>query len=226
MKTVKNWLLPGLGADSRLLNEQSRFSDGWYTPNWIKPEENEALDSYCKRWVESLNEVPEYITGMSFGGIVALEMAKLYDIKGVVIISGCFSKESITSQFKTQASLLKFAPDSFLKFTIKEVMFPKFIKEESLSSEQIDWLKEMASEFDPHFFRWATKLSASWQPIGEKRDYSCPILQVHGKDDPIIPMVKNDADIIVEGRHLIQYTHADQINQIIDKFIKDNDEAK
>ena len=68
---------------------------------------------------------------MSFGGIVALEMAKLYDIKGVVIISGCFSKESITSQFKTQASLLKFAPDSFLKFTIKEVMFPKFIKEEN-----------------------------------------------------------------------------------------------
>lgn len=226
MSNAKNWLLPGLGADFRLLNEQAKFSKDWYTPNWIKPAEDESLENYCKRWVESLEEIPEFVTGMSFGGIVALEIARLYNIKGVVIISGCFSEESITQQFKTQASLLKFAPDSVLKFTIKEIMFPKFIKEESLSDEQIDWLRQMALAFDPHFFRWATKLSAGWQPIGDKKDYSCPILQVHGKDDPIIPIVQKDADIVVEGRHLIQYTHAEQVNQIIDNFIKENHEKK
>ena len=225
MTDVKNWLLPGLGADRRLLQEQYEHSDGWYTPAWIEPKEDESLEDYCKRWVDTHEVIPEFVTGVSFGGIMGLEMAKHFDIKGVVIISGCFSKESITSQFKTQASLLKFVPDNLLKYTVKEIMFPKFINEESLTDRQVNWLKEMANEFDPNFFRWATQVSARWEPIGSKQDYKCPVIQIHGKDDHIIPMVEKDADIVIEGKHLIQYTHASQINNLIQNFIRDHHEA-
>lgn len=218
-----NWLLPGLGADSRLFANQREHSDSWLTPKWIQPNENESLSHYVERWLGSVEEKPSFVTGISFGGIVALEIARQLDIKGVVIISGCFSKESITTQFKAQAALLKFSPDVLLRYTVKEVMFPRLSKEENLSAEHIKLLEEMAADFEPYFFRWATERSANWEPIGEKSDYPCPILQIHGANDNIIPAVERDTDIMIkDGKHLIQFTHAHEINQHIQNFIEKN----
>ena len=69
-------LLPGMGGDARLYARQRAVFSELVVPNWIEPERNESLVDYAARFAKVIDPgEPCFIGGMSFGGVVSLEVA-------------------------------------------------------------------------------------------------------------------------------------------------------
>lgn len=210
----KIYLLPGLGADHRLFNYQSQALPEVVVPEWLPPNEGECLSQYAQRWAQSLPlKDGDALGGMSFGGQVALELAKHLNPKCVFLIASHRRSSEISSVFKMQSRLLPTLPDSLVRSGLVNLALPKLEREEDLRAEPMQWLHEMADDMDYSFFRWATWAAATWQFDFQAKDFSMPIYQIRGEHDSIIPNLSpQEVEIVPGAGHLINYTHPEQLN--------------
>jgi hypothetical protein len=105
-------LLPGMAADERLFEPQRRSFPGLIVPPWIEPEPCEPLASYARRIAARLNSSDLLlIGGVSFGGIVALEMADHLGLAECVLISSIRSPAEMPWQLRVLRPLATVGPD-------------------------------------------------------------------------------------------------------------------
>jgi pimeloyl-ACP methyl ester carboxylesterase len=217
-QTEQMIFFPGLGATQDLFREQRKaFPDALF-PSWIDPLENESLESYGKRMAASLyEEGRSYILiGMSFGSQVALEVAKHLPTSRIVIISGFRNGTEVSTRFKNQVKWGLGLPDFIIRWIARKILAPYFIKKEALSFEHSQVLIQMSQDIDFSFFRWASKAAALWT-YPEPTDSAIKSFQIHGENDPIIRLeeLKHPDLILKNARHLIQFTHSKDVNEVI-----------
>src|SRR5262245_12121006 len=81
-------LLPGIGTDARLFALQKMAFPQLVVPEWIEPRWNESLPDYAQRMAAEIDPGgPCYIGGVSFGGMIALEMTKHLPARACFLIS-------------------------------------------------------------------------------------------------------------------------------------------
>lgn len=228
-------LFPGLGADEKLFFEQKRhFKEIVITPSWIAPKEGETLSPYCERYAEDLMKGPlagiseVFLGGFSFGGMVALELASILSrkknvkVRGVLLISSGRTNQIIRTAFKMQAAFGSMFPNKLIQLILRKLMLRNFVNSESLNGDQVQCLKQMAHSIDIRFFKWSLKACAQWSP-GVRfiaQDLKFPIFEIQGETDSIIPRSLEPGVVTLKGaNHLIQYTHAKEVNQWIEDVI-------
>jgi pimeloyl-ACP methyl ester carboxylesterase len=211
------FLFPGLGADQRLFEYQTRALSEVVVPKWLEPLEGESLGAYAKRWAESLEFGPEdCLGGMSFGGQVALELARHLKPKCVFLIASHRRASEMSSLFKLQSRILKGLPDRVVRSTLLSIAIPKLQSDENLQPEVIELLRGMTEDMDMDFFRWSVSAAANWDYEFKAHDFSMPIYQIRGEGDNVIPNPKPGESEVVKGaKHLINYTHPEEVNQWI-----------
>jgi thioesterase domain-containing protein len=211
----KLFLFPGLAADGRLF--QNIEAPGYETvcPAFVPAEKEESLEDYAKRWVDELQVQPhDLLGGMSFGGQLAMEMAKHAQTKGVIMISANRRASEISNQFRLQNKLLQSLPEGMVRNGLKSVGIPKLKRDERLSDEQVKLLEDMVNEMDMEFFRWSANAVAQWKYEFDPEHFTAPIHQIHGENDPIISISKTDeVDILKGAKHLINFTHVEEVNE-------------
>jgi len=218
--TMPLLLWPGLAADARLFATLIELRPRVHVPPFIEPEPNESLRGYARRYADQLTPMlPEdgryAIGGFSFGGQLAQELAAVLDPapRGIVLICGVRGRHQILPGFVRQQRLGALVPASIAKLLY--VPFARrFARQESLDQSQTDCLVAMAGDIDPAFLKWSSTACAQWPgpPAIE-----ASIRHIHGELDRIIPDVKQEADVTIEGAgHLITLTHPAQIAEFID----------
>lgn len=222
MDDVRLILLPGLGADGRLFEEQRRVVPALETPAWIPPLEDESLTSYARRFAAHVGPDARrtWLGGTSFGGQVALEMVRWMRPRpeGVFLIAAPRSRETITTAFRAQQAVGSLAPSWITRRAVRWLAEP-FARSERLSPEHTTLLRAIAADLDCEFMRWGARAAADWtrradDPVG------APVVHVHGRNDPVIPWRTGEPDLVLDdARHLIAFTHADQINALLRKAI-------
>jgi surfactin synthase thioesterase subunit len=217
VQTTKLFLFPGLGADERLFTYQMDNFDSIVVPEWIPPLMGENLSEYCERWAQRLEiGAQDFIGGMSFGGQVALELAKHIQCQGCLLISANRSSSEISTQFRMQNKVLQSMPEAFVRSSLKNIAIPFLVKSEKLHPAEKEILTEMLEEMDFEFFKWSSNAAAEWQYEFNPDDFKTPIHQLHGEKDNIITIKdRSHVDVLKEASHLINFTHAKEVNQWI-----------
>ena len=97
--TTRLVLLPGLGTTGELFRPQRRAFPDLEVPPWLDPHRGESLPGYGRRMAAALAPGPSDLVlgGVSFGGMVALEMARHLPTRAVGLIASCVSSQVLTS---------------------------------------------------------------------------------------------------------------------------------
>src|SRR5688572_29336522 len=204
----KLFLLSGLGADKRVFDFLDLSAYKLHHIVWIKPVAGESMADYAKRLLPQIANDRPVLLGVSFGGMIALEIAKLISVEKVILISSAKSSDAIPAYFKWMAKLRiqKLMPRGALKQP-NEILYWLF----GVSSEEHKaLLSAIMADTDEVFLTWAIETITAW-----KNDIVAgSVIQIHGTSDRILNL--QTADYIVKGGgHLMVVTRAKEITAIL-----------
>jgi pimeloyl-ACP methyl ester carboxylesterase len=209
------YLFSGLGADERVfqLIDFSGFEIAHV--QWIKPHVHETLENYVQRLSEKITSTRPTFIGVSFGGIVALEMAKLIETEKIIIISSVKTHVEIPFCFRLLAPLKlhRIIPDKFFKKP-NSTNYKLFGCENKQSK---DLLNEILHDTDPRFLKWAIDEIMRW-----KNEYVPKnLIHIHGTADKIFPHSSIKCDIRIEnGGHFMVFDKAREITEVLRPLLK------
>jgi len=206
-------LLPGLGADERLFGPQRRAFPGLEVPRWIAPRGRESLSAYAGRLAAVLRpERPLVLGGVSLGGMVALELASHLRPAALVLVATCRTPRAIAPWLRFCAGLAGSLPERLVGWS--KPMAPLTAGRLSgCGRRHAGLVARMYQDADSGFMHWACHAVLGWQPL---RQIACPVFQIHGAADRMIPAISVRADVLVPGGgHLINLTHAEVVNRFI-----------
>ena len=123
----KLYLFSGLGADEKFFQG---LDFQHFTPIFIKwevPDGKETIEEYATRLLDQITMPRPILIGLSFGGIMAVEVAKQIETEKVVLISSAKTKKEIPFYYRFagslglhQQTLIETEP-AFLKWAIDKV---------------------------------------------------------------------------------------------------------
>ena len=213
--------LPGIGANHLIFSKTLvAFPQGKVSP-WQVPLPQESLRDYARRWAPTFSKGPYVLIGHSFGGMVALELAKYLDIQSVVLISSCWDTKVFVPRFHLFEQISRWVPDALIRSGLQTLGPSVIARRQGVSSEDRHLLVEMIRDLDVPFTRWAGFSALTWeniQPVEEERPYR--LYALHGRKDFVIPLVEAPwVEVVEDGRHLLPLTHPDRVNAIIRKAL-------
>jgi pimeloyl-ACP methyl ester carboxylesterase len=215
-------LFPGIGANHLLFTKTLKAFPEAEFPAWQKPLPKESLADYAKRWAPSFSSKPTVLVGMSFGGMVALELAKWLGPKSVVLLSSCWETRAILPRFRALERVSRWVPDSLVRGGIRTLGAPITARRQKVDSADKGLLVQMSQELDLPFARWACYSASTWRfSLSTEGKPAYPLFALHGRQDPVIPLVEAAwVEVVEDGRHLLPLTHPDRVNAIIQKALR------
>jgi pimeloyl-ACP methyl ester carboxylesterase len=202
------YIISGLGADHRVFANLNLPIQHTHLP-WIENNPNESLTSYAKRMAEKIKHDNPIIMGLSFGGIVAQEIASFMPVNQLILLSTIKGEEEKPWYFKLidGVSLFDKIPSSY------------FHKPRSLTYWAFSLVKEKNKEILRQCFdlvnedhiKWAIHEILAWKGV----KHSTKTTHIHSVGDRIFPITFVKPDHIIEGGHFALYTHSKQVNTIL-----------
>ncbi len=208
---MKLYGLSGLGADKRVFKYLNLECE--LVPiEWINPIKNEGIKDYAHRLSNCINEQEPFgIIGVSFGGLIAVEMSKIISPKLTILISSAETRNELRGIYKiiSKAKFLQLIP-SFLFNP------PRFLAHWVFGAKYKKLLNEILDDTDLKFAKWAVQELVGWKNIERLNN---PLLKIGGSKDKLIPS-KNDDVIIKDGQHFMIVDEASKISNEINKVLR------
>jgi len=214
---MNTYFISGLGADKRIFSKLKLDEKiNIIHIDWINPVKNESLSAYAERLSKVIDKSqPFALVGVSFGGMIAVEIAKVLKPATTIIISSTMLSTQLPAlyRFAGKLRLLNFIPASLLKSSNKLTQNYYF---GTRSSSEKTLLSKIIKDTDPYFLKWAIGSILSWDnKIKPER-----IFHIHGTNDKILYSRKATPDFVIEnGTHFMVYQNAAEISGIIDKLL-------
>ncbi len=209
------YLFSGLGADESIF----RFLElkiPAQVIRWMAPQPSENLEGYARRIVTEQITEPHgaVLIGVSFGGIVAGEVARLLKPAKLLLISSLKNSGELPFYYRWAGKLRLdvLIPAQFM-------IHPTFFTYYSFGvSNQRDkaLLKEILQNTDKVFLKWAIRQILTWKSLQKIEN----LVHIHGGNDHILPCryVKN-AITVENGGHLMIISQAKKISELIQRYL-------
>lgn len=207
------YIFSGLGTDHRVFQ---RIDFGDWNPvfiQWITPKKQETIEEYALRVSEQILEENPTIIGLSFGGIVAIEVSKLLNPKQLILIATAKTKLEIPwyYRFAGKVKLHKLLPTRLL--TRSNTLSNWFFGATDAFDRNL--LREILQDTDPVFLKWAIDQIVKWTNETAIEN----TIHIHGTNDRILPKRFVNADYSIEnGGHFMTVNKADEIALLIRKI--------
>lgn len=210
---MKLYAISGLGADERVFKYLELEHELIPIP-WLTPEKGEPIERYAKRMAEKINTKEEFgILGVSFGGLVAVEMSKILKPKVTVLISSTQTKEGLRDLYKMfgKTGINKIVPAKLFDI-------PRGIAKFLFGTNETVLLNNILNDSDKKFTKWAINELINWK--NEEKIENC--IQINGTKDKLIPAINIENKILIEGgEHFMIVDKANEISKIISNKLKE-----
>lgn len=220
MKEV--FCISGLGADDRIFSKLEIPGMRLRFVKWVQPEPDESIIHYAARMCSQVEAEQPVLAGVSFGGMMAIEMAKQIPCSAVILISSVKTTDEVPGWMRSfgQYGIERILPSRSLA-SYRALKMVRPVQNYFLGAHTPEE-KKIANEFrdkvDPVYLKWAISQVFRWRNtwLPEK------VVHVHGARDHIFPIKKiKDAKVIIDGGHFMVMNRYDQISKIISAALAD-----
>lgn len=209
------YCISGLGADERVFSRLQLPGYELHFIKWIDPEPNESFADYAKRMTSFITEPEPIIIGLSFGGMLAVELSKLIKVKKLILISSVKTKNEEPWWMRTSGKLKL---HQLIRPRPHPLLYPienYFLGAHTLAE------KKMANQFretvNKTYLKWAIHQIVSWSNV----TIPANCLHIHGKADKLFPIRNVKADHVIDkAGHFMVFNKADEISHIISRELQ------
>lgn len=211
------YLMPGMAASSLIFENITLPVEQFelHYLDWLIPEGKESLQDYCSRLLLQVKHEHPVLVGVSFGGVIVQEMAKLIPAKKLIIISSIKSHHEFPRRmrFSKRTGLHKLLPTSLMGSFDQLAKYGK-----SIAPKKIELYKRYLNVNDPKYLDWALESILQWEQQTPIED----IIHIHGSADPVFPIKYIDDCIVIDGgTHVMIVNRFRWFNENLPKIILD-----
>ncbi len=210
------YCISGFGADERVFSKINFQDNKAHFIQWIDPLKNESIEGYAKRMSEQIHHCNPILFGLSFGGIICIEIAKLITVKKVIIISSIktFHEMPIWMRLTGKLKLDKIFP-------LKTFRFIEPIENYNLgieNKEELKLVQEYRTTISQQYTNWAAHQILNWKNEWIPQN----LKHIHGGKDHMFLIKNIKADYIIpDGGHFMIMNRAEKVNIIIEEIFKE-----
>ena len=206
------YLIPGLGADERVF-QYLRLRGEVHILRWLPPQTaEESLPHYAARLAAAvpINQAC-WLVGVSFGGVLALEVGRLRPLSRVVLISSFVGPHELlwTGRLVRATGLYRLVPPQLLPRLPRVAKWLFGIENE----QDYQLLKGILRDTDPDFTRWAIAQLLQWS--GRP---ATSAIRIHGTTDRLLPAGTMHSQYQLSGGHFIIVSQAAEISRILNQL--------
>ncbi len=210
------YILSGLGTDERVFKNLVFEGHSINFIKWVEPGNNEPMSAYALKLIEQVVDEMPILIGLSFGGMMAVEIAKHIKTKKVILISSAKTYREIPFYFRFFGSfgVHKILPFRFLMeidfFT--NWLFGVYSKPDKLL------LRLILDDIDHKFLLWSIDEILKWKNVQIPQN----LVHIHGSHDKILPIrfVKYHLRIS-RGCHLMILNQPEDLNAILKDLLEE-----
>ena len=209
------YCISGLGADEGAFSRLKITGYQLVYLPWLLPEKKESIRDYALRMSVGIKEDNPIIMGLSFGGMMAIEIAKLLPVAKIILISSIKTTDELPNWMKRIASLNlnKIFPMRSRK--ILEPVQNRFLGITN-NSEEIIMVRNYRKNAPIIYTTWAINEVVNW-----RNDFMHPsIFHIHGDNDKMFP-IKNllPSYIVKGGGHFMIMNKAEEVSAYVNSIL-------
>ena len=214
MKTI--YCISGLGADERAF---SRLQVDGYNITclpWLAPLPKETITAYASRMREDIIEENPVLMGLSFGGMMSIEIAKQLPVEKLILISSIRCVKELPVWMKTAGMLrlnrvLPMRPYPFIE--------PIQNRNLGISTpEEIELVRSYRRNAPQAYMDWAINQVLNWRNSW----YPTPLYHIHGDADRLFPIRNvSPTHVIKGGGHFMIMNRAGEVNTALRQILID-----
>lgn len=204
---MKIYAISGLGADQRVF-QFLKLHHEVIALGWITPLHRESITSYAQRLSQAIDtSAPFCLMGVSFGGLIAVEMSHFLNPVHTILISSVATKHDLPLIYRSFGKLrLTTLLPSFFFQPPKQLMYWLF------GTQQKQLLAQILDDTDPSFVKWALAVLLTWKNTTPSKN----TIRIHGTADRLISLKYTaDALKINQGGHFMIVDRADEVSKLI-----------
>lgn len=203
------YILSGLGADERVFG-RLKFPKPYTHLYWIMNRPTESLSMYAKRMAKPIVD-PEnsVLIGLSFGGIMAQEVAAQLNIPKLVLINTVKNRREIPWYLRVVGNLglHKLFPFLYTRPNLEIANYLFGLQ----NREEKHLMYTIIKETEEDYLKWAVDKILKWYGV----NHQAKVMQIHARNDRIFPIRNIQADKIISGGHFAVYSRANEAQKAL-----------
>lgn len=189
------YFMPGMAANSTIFEHIQLPEDLFeiHLLNWKIPLQGESINEYAFRMTQEVTHDDPVLVGVSFGGILVQEMARIIKTRKVVVVSSVKHESELPKRMKIakKTKAYKLLPtglvnnvDILAKYAFGEVV-----------TKRLELYEKYLSIRDKSYLDWAIENIINWKSQGVLDN----LIHVHGDKDAVFPVGNIKDHINIKG---------------------------
>jgi pimeloyl-ACP methyl ester carboxylesterase len=202
-----------LGADEKAFSQLAIDGYEFVFIPWLMPVKSEPIAKYAARMAHSIPDKDPVLIGLSFGGMMSIEIARLIPVAKIILISSIqtYRQLPLWMRFAGKLKVNKLIPLRPYKF-IEPIQNKRLGVTTAAERELVNQYRKITPQV---YLDWAINEIINW-----KNDWKpATLFHIHGDADKIFPIDKISATHIIKNAgHFMIMNKATEVNECL-KFI-------
>jgi len=216
MKKIPVYFMPGLAASTSIFERIVLPEDQFEIVllEWIIPNPKESIRDYVTRLSKNIKHDNPVLIGVSFGGVIVQEMAKVIPVYKTIIISSVKSNKEFPRRLKIAKStkVYKLLPTGLVQNV--EVL-SKFAYGDTVK-QRLKLYDRYLCVRDKCYLDWAIETIIHW----DRTEPDSAVIHIHGDADDVFPIKYINNSVVVNGgTHIMILNKFKWLNENLPKII-------
>jgi pimeloyl-ACP methyl ester carboxylesterase len=160
---------------------------------WFMPDKNMSLRAYAEKMAKNINHENPILIGVSFGGMLVQEIAKIIPVKKVIIISSVKQSSELPKRliFAKYTKAHKLLPTGLVN---NVELLAKYAFGETVT-KRLKLYEQYLSIRDKYYIDWSIDQIVHWKQAKPLKN----LVHIHGDKDAVFPINHIKQCIIVKN---------------------------